>query len=215
MRLDPLELEKYSSEGYQTDEHYDKERIVFFGDSRAASWPSPVSDSYEYINRGIGAQTSAQVLQRFDKHITPLKPEFIVLQVGINDLKVIPLIPERKEQIIDNLKANIYEIVQKSINIEAAVILTTIFPFEKVPFWRNQFWSDDVAISVNEINLFIQSLKMDNVVIFDAYSLLVGEDGIIQPEYSKNLLHLNAEGYDLLNYELIELIKNIILSNSQ
>lgn len=40
-----------------------------------------------------GAQTSAQVVWRFAEHIAPLQPDKIILQVGINDLKTIPLFP--------------------------------------------------------------------------------------------------------------------------
>ena len=212
MRLDPLELGKYPSEQLPIINDNDKPRIVFFGDSRAAGWPNPITENYSFINRGIGAQTSAQVLQRFEQHLKPLHPQIIIVQVGINDLKVIPLIPERKEQIIENLKTNLYEIVQKSIDIEATVILTTILPFEKVSLWRKQFWSDDVALAVNEVNQFIHSLGNENVIIFDAYSLLVGEDSIIQQEYSKNLLHLNSAGYQMLNTEIIKLLSNHYLN---
>jgi len=65
--------------------------VVFFGDSRAYDWPAPSGlEGLEFVNRGIGNQTTAQVLGRFEAHIAPLHPQVVVLQVGINDLKLIP-----------------------------------------------------------------------------------------------------------------------------
>src|SRR5262245_33846548 len=59
-RLDPLGLNNYPLEANsQLFTNSDKISVVFFGDSRAASWPSPSSLSrFNFINRGIGAQTS-------------------------------------------------------------------------------------------------------------------------------------------------------------
>ncbi len=53
-----------------------------------------------FVNRGIGNQTTAQVLGHFHAHVAPLHPQTIILQVGINDLKTIPLFPEQAETII-------------------------------------------------------------------------------------------------------------------
>ncbi|MEK0196152.1 hypothetical protein WME70_32745, partial [Microcoleus anatoxicus PTRS1] len=40
-------------------------------------------------------------------HVASLKPKIIVIQVGVNDLKAIPLFPEQKEAIIRNCETNI------------------------------------------------------------------------------------------------------------
>jgi hypothetical protein len=90
--------------------------IVFFGDSRAAQWPAPGQiQNATFINRGIGNQTTAQLLGRFQAHVTPLHPQVIVIQAGINDLKTIPLFPDQKKQIIDNCNANLKQIIDLSL----------------------------------------------------------------------------------------------------
>src|SRR5437870_3849107 len=68
-RLDPLGLNAYpgGSRGPGTPEPgVSPGTVVFFGDSRAAQWPAPELAGFTFANRGIGAQTSAQALQRFD-----------------------------------------------------------------------------------------------------------------------------------------------------
>ena len=79
----------------------------------------------------------------------------------------------------------------------------------RVPLQRKLFWSEDVEDAIVEANAFISSLQTKNVFVFDAYSLLVGEDGKIHPQYSRDLLHLNQKGYRVLNQELERFIANL------
>jgi lysophospholipase L1-like esterase len=201
VHLDPLGLSAFPADAVDSG----RTRVVFFGDSRAASWPAP-SDQFQFINRGIAAQTTAQVAMRFDEHVRPLQPQILILQVGINDLKTIPLFPERKESIIANCKANIDRIVQEALDLGATVILTTIFPVGEVPIERSFFWSGDIALAVNDVNIYIASLASNRILVFDAYALLAGENGLMRPEYSRDELHINPTGYTVLNSALVDLL---------
>jgi len=209
-RLDPLGLGFYPT---GTDQHSNstmQKKVVFFGDSRASNWTFPAGlDQFQFINRGIGAQTSVQVLERFDDHIVPLQPQVIIVQVGINDLKTIPIFPDQKASIIANCQANIEEIVSRSLDLDATVILTTIFPLGEVPLERKLFWSAEVAEAIGEINASIYSLEGDNVIVFDTAPILANEKGIVQPEYSRDLLHLTEAGYDALNEELMHILTTL------
>ena len=181
--------------------------IVFFGDSRAAQWTAPSQiKNVTFINRGIGNQTTAQILGRFEAHVKPLHPQIIVLQAGINDLKTIPLFPDQKEAIIDNCKANLQQIVDLSRATGARVIITTIFPLGKLPIERRLFWSDDVEIAINDVNAFIETLANDKVTIFETDKVLANSDGMIYPQYSQDFLHLNPTGYAALNEAIYELL---------
>jgi len=207
-RLDPLGLSFYptGTDQYSTAQ----KKVVFFGDSRASNWTFPVGlDQFQFINRGIGAQTAAQVLERFDDHIAPLQPQVIIVQVGINDLKTIPIFPDQKASIIANCQANIEEIVSQSLDLGATVILTTIFPLGEVPLERKLFWSADVAAAIKEVNASMYSLEGENVIVFDTVPILANEKGVVQPEYSRDLLHLTEAGYDALNEELVRILATL------
>ena len=149
------------------------------------------------------------MLQRFDYHVKPLKPHVILVQVGINDLKTIPLFPERKESIIDNCQKNILRIVAKSTILEATVILTTVFPVGKLPIGRRLVWSHEVTSGVDKVNTYIRSLAEERVIVFDAFSILADGKGNVRPEYSQDFLHLNAAGYKVLNRELKQLLATL------
>ncbi len=213
--LDPLGLNAFRADSLpQRLPATSTATVVFFGDSRAAQWSVPANlKGFSFINRGINNQTSAQVLGRFDKHVVPLRPNIIVVQVGINDLKTIPLFPERKAAIISNCKANIQQLVARSVNTGATVILTTIFPTGPVPLTRLPFWSSDIAQAVSEVNTYLYSLKSRDVVILDAYSLLA-DKGQARSNYVRDTLHFNEKGYQVLNQELTKVLSTWLTEKS-
>lgn len=206
VRLDPLGLTAYPDFAKNEIFTKDKPVVVFLGDSRAADWPAPNIENFKFVNRGIGAQTTTQVLERFPYHVPALHPDIILIQVGINDLKSIPLFPERKADIIASCKANITGLVELSLQTGARVILTTIFPLGQIPVERRPFWSDDVTISISEVNAFIATLEGENVEIFNTAPVLSNSEGIVDSSYSKDFLHLNEEGYAVLNQELARIL---------
>jgi len=206
-RLDPLGLSVYPPQKYEEAE---KTRVVFFGDSRAYQWPEPSGlDQFEFVNRGIGAQTSTQAVERFDEHVVPLHPDIVLIQMGINDLKTIPLFPHLKSWIVTNCKNNIKWSVEETRNQGSIVILTTIFPLGELPIERSLFWSDDVGEAIEEVNKYIYSLEGDGVVVFDTGQVLAGEDGLVREEYSWDFLHLNEVGYEVLDRELVTILEKL------
>ena len=201
--LDPLGLSAFDD----APVNLERPVIVFFGDSRAAEWPAPDHiKRVTFINRGIGNQTTAQIVARFEAHVTPLQPQIIVIQAGINDLKTLPLFPDQKESIILNCKANLQQIVDLSTAAGSRVVITTIFPLGKLPLERRPFWSDDVAVAIADVNSFIETLANDQVTIFRTEDVLANSDGNVDPKYSQDFLHLNPTGYAALNEAIDEIL---------
>ena len=65
-------------------------RIVFIGRSIMESWSTfdPVFFSENhFINRGIGGQTSPQMLLRFKQDVIDIKTNKVVILAGINDIE--------------------------------------------------------------------------------------------------------------------------------
>lgn len=209
LELDPLGLSYFQDRTVLSEKDNLLQTVVFYGDSRAAQWPSPSVDGFQFFNRGIGNQTAAQVAGRFDEHIVPMKPDVIVLQLCINDLKTIPLFPGRKEQIISYCESNLQEIVQKSLDLNSIVVISTIFPLGKVPLERRLVWSEEVEQSRQEVNEFIRNLSSERVIVLDTEPLLADDEGKIKQEYSFDTLHLNEAGYQALNLELTRILASI------
>jgi lysophospholipase L1-like esterase len=211
-RLDPLGLNAMpADEIREPASEAPQKRLVFFGDSRAYDWPgSPGLDGFQVVNRGMISQTSAQVLARFDEHVTPWRPDVVVVQVGINDLKAIPLFPDRKAAIIAGCEANIEQIVSRAVDLGATVVLTSIFPHGAVPLGRRPFWSSGVAEAIETVNVFLVGLEGEKVLVLDSTAILADEKGRLREEYSVDLLHLNPAGYEVLNKELLWVLATLM-----
>ena len=212
-KLDPAGVGYYSSE--PIEKSADKPTIMFYGDSRALSWPFYKTDDYQFINRAIGNQTSVQILQRFDQHVTPHQPQLLLVQMCVNDLKMIPLFPKKRDSIVQNCKDNIQLLINKARQINSKVALTTVFPLGDISIVRKAFGTTEPPIinGIQQINTFIQAQAAADVVIFDSYDLLVGENRKINPAYSRDWLHLNAKGYEYLNTNLEGFIERTMSEN--
>jgi len=213
-KLDPVGLDYYSAEQNQS-RLTEKPKLMYFGDSRALSWPAYKTTDYEFVNRAIGNQTSTQILQRFETHVAPHKPEVILVQMCVNDLKMIPLFPKRKDRIIEDCKKNIQGVITKARKLEADVVLTTVFPLGDISIFRKALGASEAPIidGIGQVNQYINSLAADDVLIFDSYALLVGENRKINPDYSRDWLHLNSQGYKQLNSALKDFIDQTLSRN--
>jgi lysophospholipase L1-like esterase len=64
-------------------------RVVFLGDEITERWGSGQAKFFAgkpYLNRGIGGQTTPQMLVRFRQDVISLKPKVVVVLAGANDL---------------------------------------------------------------------------------------------------------------------------------
>lgn len=207
LRLDPLDLQSFS----RAETANDKPTVVFIGDSRAAEWPAPTALPHlRFMNRGIGGQTSAQVIGRFDAHVTPLQPKIIIIQVGINDLKTIPLFSQDTEQIITDCKAHLAQLIEEARRSGATVIITTIIPPGRISLTRQLYWSDVIAPAVEEVNRYIKGLAQPGVVVFDTATILADPHGQTRDEYRRDSIHLNTAGYAALNQALVPILRDLV-----
>src|SRR3984957_16719249 len=65
----------------------DENRVVFFGDSITDIWK--LADYFSgkpYVNRGIGGQTTPQMLVRFRQDVIDLQPKIVIVLAGTNDI---------------------------------------------------------------------------------------------------------------------------------
>jgi lysophospholipase L1-like esterase len=207
-RLDPAELGTYAAERAKAPPA--GPLLLFFGDSRSLMWPAPDGLApYVVVNRGIGYQTTAQIALRIDPDVVPLHPAVVVLEAGVNDLKTIADVPERRAAIVAECEANLRRIVERLRATGATVVLVGIFDIGDVPAWRTPFWSDDVAAAVREVNGFLPSLAHDGVVFLEAAPVLDDDRGKVKPAYQLDHLHLVPGGYLALDEKLVPLVRSL------
>ncbi len=208
IRLDPAGLSVYATERGRAPAG--PPLLVFFGDSRALMWAQPTEPtSFRMINRGIGFQTTAQMLLRLAADVTSLRPAVVVVEGGVNDLKTIADFPDQRSRIIAECEANLSQIVERCRKSGATVVLVTVFGIGDVALWRRPFWSSQVAEAVREVNAFLPRLAGEGVRLFDANPVLADGRGQIQHAYQLDYLHLSPAGYAALNQRLSPLLASL------
>ncbi len=208
LRLKPVELDRYPQDPGLRPSPADTQRLVFYGDSRAAAWRAPTWPDIQVINRGIDRETSGQALLRYDAHVDPLRPEWVVLQVGVNDLTILPSVSNSWAEIIEHCKANVRALVDKARRLGSQVVVTTLFPLSgDVPLKWRLLWpkTEDIQRAIREVNAELRALEGEGVIVFDAYDA-IQENGWIKAVYALDFIHLNPAGYDELNRRLARLL---------
>ena len=169
----------------------DPERVVFFGDSHVGLWQ--MADSFPgqpYVNRGIGGQTTAQMLLRFRADVIELKPRAVLILGGSNDV----LIHLRRlpfEQTVANY-ASMAELARQN-NIK--VIFAAVPPLNDTQDerWNSRLEQPD---SIRKLNEWLKNYCAANGLTFlDYYDQLTDGKGMLKTELSVDGLHLNPEGY--------------------
>ncbi len=177
--------------------------IVFMGNSITEEWKkySPLFfNSNSYINRGISGQTTGQILMRFKADVVKLNPKIVVLLCGTND------IAENQGPItLENIENNIASMIDiaKSNNIK--IILCSVLPVNEYP-WKK---SIKPVEKINKLNIWLKEYSQNNNILYlDYFSSFVDEDKGMKTKYSKDGVHPNKAGYDLME----TLVNKAILS---
>jgi len=200
IRLDPVHEKQFAADNDRLiKQGPGMKRIILFGDSRAQMWRGfPHLDGYELINRGIGGDTTAQALLRLNRDVLKLNPDIVMIQVGINDLKAIGVMPEKKTQIVEREKEHLTLMLDRLRRHKIHVLLLTVLPAGKPDLWRRIVWSDEINQAVAETNRFIRSLAGEGVTVIDCNPVL-SLQGEMLPQYAEGTLHLNTTGYEAIN----------------
>jgi lysophospholipase L1-like esterase len=99
-------------------------RVVFLGDQITEAWGR--SDRFfagkPYVNRGIGGQTTAQMLVRFRQDVVALKPKVVVIEGGSNDIASV-FTPGTEALVLDNVRS--MSEIAKANNIRVVIASVT------------------------------------------------------------------------------------------
>jgi lysophospholipase L1-like esterase len=175
--------------------------ILLLGDSRIADWNGSFG-ARRAFNCGFRGITTAELAMIAPEILQRKRPEIVVIQVGINDLKLLGVRPDQKENVITECVSNILTIVSQSEQSGARVIFTPIWPVGHVDWQRRFVWSDAVAPAITETNLRLQhALETDtNVVVEDIFFQMVQHRTEAQRlECYADTLHLTPQAYGALS----------------
>jgi len=166
--------------------------VVMLGDSltEGAQW-SEITGCAFLANRGIGGDDSAGVLKRLDA-VTSLKPAAVLLMIGVNDVN--------SGVATDTIAENVEEIIQKLTKSGARVYLTPVLPvaesFKKI------------NPKIDELNkAYVKLAKENKVTVVDFRADTRNADGFLKNEFSRDGIHLTAEGYRVWRDAVLPLVQ--------
>jgi lysophospholipase L1-like esterase len=169
-------------------------RVVFIGNSITEGW-APHFDSLfpgrPYIGRGIGGQTTPQMLVRFRQDVIALKPKVVVILGGTNDIAG-NTGPSTIEMIEDNL-ASMTEIAKAN---GIRVVLVSVLPVADYP-WRRGL---DPAPKIIALNSWMkQYAARAGEIYLDLHTPMADEHGGMKPGLASDGVHPNTAGYALMS----------------
>jgi lysophospholipase L1-like esterase len=180
----------------------EKGGIVFVGDSITEGFNihELLKSDKPMFNRGIGGDTTEGVLAKLKDEVFDLEPTKVFLLIGTNDLGM----GNQPEEIVQNIVELCTRI--KETLPETELYVESIYPVNPTEKANKGLFAV-VGLRTNEViqqlNYAIRDLASSKQFIYiDLYDKLIDEEGLLNPSYTYDGLHLNTKGYEVVKTEL-------------
>lgn len=176
-------------------------RVVFFGDSITDMWKLDESFSGKpYINRGIGGQTTPQMLVRFRQDVINLQPKVVVILAGTNDIA-----GNTGPMRFEDIEANFASLADLARAHEIRVVFCSILPVHNYTPQSQDLFTQRSPAKILELNRWLKdycaaSSKGGNgiCIYLDYFDAMVDDKGFMKKELADDGLHPNAAGYKIM-----------------
>ena len=184
----------------------DERRVVFMGDSITEEWSNLYPEYFTekgYINRGIGGQTTPQMLIRFKPDVVDLKPEIVVVLAGTNDIAG-NTGPSNAKMITDN----IFSMAEIAKAYQMKVVLSSILPVYQYD-WAREI--KDPPSTIQAVNDALNQYASDHGLIYiDYFSSMSDERQGLNSDYTSDGVHPNENGYILMSSLAEEVLSELL-----
>ena len=162
--------------------------IVFLGDSITANWDLKAAlPSRFLVNRGIGGQTTGQMLLRFHQDVVDLHPKAVVILGGVNDLCF-----GTDDDRIRTIEMNIESMVDLAEAHQIRPILATVLPVVD----NNQIIRSHPNAAIREINAWLRSFAGGrSLTLIDYASVVRDRSGELRRDFTADGVHPSLAGY--------------------
>src|SRR6266481_2640922 len=158
-------------------------RVVFFGDSITDIWK--LEDYFAgkpYINRGIGGQTTPQMLARFRQDVIDLHPQVVVILAGTRDIE-----------------ANYSSLAELARAHNIRVVFSSILPVHNYTPKAQEFFAQRPPEKILELNRWLKDYCAAKTLAYlDYFNSMVDEKGLLKRDLAEDGLHPNPAGYKIM-----------------
>lgn len=180
-------------------------RVVFMGDSITEFWSKTTPEAFAgkpWINRGISAQTTPQMLVRFRPDVLALKPAVVVILAGTNDIA-----GNTGPTTVDIITSNIASMADLARAHGIRVVIVSVLP-------ANRYYWNAALRPAPEIAALNQRLKAlaerDGHTWLDLHSALTDTDAGLPKQFSGDGVHPNAAGYAVMSSQVEPAIRRAL-----
>lgn len=170
-----------------------EDRVVFYGNSITEGWAPLFARQFPgkpYIGRGIGGQTTPQMVVRFHQDVVALRPRVVVILAGTNDIAG-NTGPSTLEMIEDNFEAMTEMAKANGIR----VVLSSILPVYDYP-WKPGLTPAPKIVAVNA--WLKQYAARAGAVYVDYHAAMADERQGLPPSLAKDGVHPTEAGYRVM-----------------
>jgi lysophospholipase L1-like esterase len=194
--MDWANLKKYQKSNEKLIKTPDPNRVVFMGNSITEEWGRLDKDFFlnnPFVNRGIGGQTTPQMLIRFKPDVINLNPKSIVIMAGINDIA-----GNTGPITIGNTAENIISMAEIAVASNISVYICSTMPAIDFP-WSPGLEPGPKVVRLNSVLKSYCAKK--GIPYVDYYSVMADSNGGLKvPEFTSadDLVHPNLAGYKVM-----------------
>ena len=202
-RQDWAGFNTYARQNAELLSNRNKPRVVFFGNSITQIWYEirpQFFDSHGFVGRGIGGQTSSELLVRMRQDVIDLHPKTVVILCGTNDIA-------RNNGLIslEHTLGNIISMCELAKANHIRPILCSPLPA------RSFYWNPsitDAPQQIRQLNELIKAYARKKHIRFvDYYSPMVDTDGGLKKGLSDDDVHPNHAGYQIMEPLILQALK--------
>ena len=173
----------------------DENRVVFFGDSITDIWK--LEDYFPgkpYVNRGIGGQTTPQMLVRFRQDVIDLHPKVVVILAGTNDIA-----GNTGPMTLENIEANYSSLAELARVHNIRVVFSSVLPVHNYTPKSQDFFAQRPPEKILALNRWLKDYCAANVLTYlDYFTPMVDDKGLLKRDLAEDGLHPNPAGYKMM-----------------
>jgi lysophospholipase L1-like esterase len=170
-------------------------RVVFFGDSITDIWKLDESfPGKPYVNRGIGGQTTPQMLVRFRQDVVALHPKIVLILAGTNDIA-----GNTGPMRIEDIEADYASMSELAHAHGIRVIFESVLPVHNYTEQSKDFFAQRPPQRILALNDWLKEYcKRSGDMFLDYFSAMVDAQGMMKRDFADDGLHPNAAGFKVM-----------------
>lgn len=149
-------------------------------ESQYAYWIVQLHPAWTVLNRGVNGERSDQILRRFDRDVRAVRPDYVILLAGVNDIyQGFPT---------DLVRENLTAMADRAAEAGIAAVLATILPYNTASAAESRI--------LRQMNRWIEGMARHRGLVFcDTHRAVADPQSYDRLATSPDGLHPDVAGY--------------------